>query len=406
MRKNRCDSGAVIAIACALFASCAEPTTPSIEGAASSDQDKHDCKSDCNAKQVSLLSLRDDMRALWTDHVALTRFYIIESIAELPGADATAARLLRNQDDIGNAIKPFYGSAAGDELSRLLREHILGAVAVLDAAKAGNVDALASAQAAWFANADEIASFLATANPNLPVGLLRDAMHEHLEQTTAEATARLTGDFDGDVRTFDMIVEHILGLADTLANGIAAQFPDRVRLEPEPGEETHLAMRKLWEDHVIWTRNVIISVIANGDCVETLPDLEAALGRLLRNQDDIGGAARPFIGDEGAGQLTTLLREHITVAGEILFAAKTNDADALADAVARWYVNADEISHVLAGALGLPEQEVAAMMRTHLDQTLVEARSYLTGKFDQSLTAYDQIVKHILEMSDAISGAL
>jgi hypothetical protein len=137
-----------------------------------------------------------------------------------------------------------------------------------------------------------------------------------------------------------------------------------------------------------------------------LPDLEAALGRLLRNQDDIGNAMRPFVGDAGADQLTVLLREHITIAGEILFAAKASDDAKLADAVARWYVNADEIAKLLADGLGLPLDAAQELMRSHLDQTLNEARHYLTAKYGQSLHDYDQIVHHILKMADTISGAL
>jgi hypothetical protein len=59
-----------------------------------------------------------------------------------PGFPATADRLLQNQVDIGNAVRPFYGDAAADQLTTLLQEHISGAVAVLTAAKAGDSDAL------------------------------------------------------------------------------------------------------------------------------------------------------------------------------------------------------------------------------------------------------------------------
>src|SRR5262245_26871053 len=131
MRELRLHAGSLIAIACAVGIGCAEQTTPATE-TANAENHGGNCKLDCDGnKQLTLLQLQDSMRALWTDHVAFTRFFIIESVAELPGASATAERLLRNQDDIGDAIKPFYGDAAGEMLSKLLREHIVGAVAVL-----------------------------------------------------------------------------------------------------------------------------------------------------------------------------------------------------------------------------------------------------------------------------------
>lgn len=394
--------------ACLVGFGCAQPTAEQVGQSHTGDEHGSNETGTCSHGDcITVLELRDEMRRLWTDHVAFTRFYLMEAIADLPGAPFTAERLLQNQDELGDAIKPFYGDAAGEELTRLLREHIVGAVAIVVAAKAGDTQALEEARAAWFANADEIARFLASANPNWTFEAIQAAMYEHLQQTIDEATARLTGDWDADVRAFDAIVAHILVLADTLTTGIAAQFPDRVSTEAVEGEQLHLAMRALWEDHVIWTRVVIISALADGVCTgDPLPDLEAAVARLLRNQDDLGNAVRPFVGDAGATQLTTLLKEHITIAAEILFAAKAEDEASLADAVARWYVNGDAIATLLADALRLPLADVQEMMRTHLDQTLTEAQHYLAARFRQSLATYDKIVRHILSMADTLSAAI
>jgi hypothetical protein len=64
------------------------------------------------------------MRMLWEEHVAWTRLYIVSFAAGLADTTATAQRLLKNQVDIGNAIRPFYGNAAGDQLTALLKQHI------------------------------------------------------------------------------------------------------------------------------------------------------------------------------------------------------------------------------------------------------------------------------------------
>jgi hypothetical protein len=353
---------------------------------------------------TSEAQLRDDMRKLWTDHVAYTRFYIMESIAGLPAADATAARLLQNQDDIGNAIKPFYGDAAGTQLSALLRAHILGAVDVLNAAKANDAVALRTATDAWYANADQIARFLADANPNLKFEDMRDMMHTHLDQTLAEATARLTGDWEGDVHAFDAIVAHIRDMADQLTFAIEAQFPNLVSHDQFPNEDQHLLLRALWEDHVIWTRVVIISAVGNTPaCTNALDDLDAAVARLLQNQVDIGNAVRARIGDAQADQLTALLHDHITIALEIVLAAKVNDQAKVADASGRWYANADAIAKLLSTALGLPYDAVDAMMREHLDQTTAEAVDRIAGNYAASIKDYDAIVAHILDMADAMN---
>ena len=114
------------------------------------------------AKQAAF---HDAMRKLWEDHVTWTRLAIVSFAHDLPDLPATQGRLLRNQADIGNAIKPYYGRTAGNQLTGLLTEHITGAVALLQAAKAGDQSLVAQRTSEWQANGREIADFLNRANP-------------------------------------------------------------------------------------------------------------------------------------------------------------------------------------------------------------------------------------------------
>jgi hypothetical protein len=176
------------------------------------------------------LAFHDQMRKLWEDHITWTRLAIVSFAGGLPDFEATAARLLQNQVDIGNAIKPYYGARAGKQLTALLQEHITGAVALLEAAKAGDASALAQAKDAWYRNGEEIARFLHKANPrNWRLGALKSMMKVHLDQTLKEASDRLAGDFAADIRDYEAIHRHILEMADTLSGGIIAQFPQRFR---------------------------------------------------------------------------------------------------------------------------------------------------------------------------------
>jgi hypothetical protein len=176
------------------------------------------------------LALHDGMRKLWEDHITWTRLAIISLEGDTPDAEATVGRLLQNQTDIGNAVKPFYGQAAGNALAALLREHILIAADVIAAAKAGDQAKLADAQARWDANADEIAAFLNRANPRFwKLRVMKAEMHMHLKLTTDEAVAHLQGNFDADVAAYDAVHDHILHMADLLSNGLIKQFPRRFR---------------------------------------------------------------------------------------------------------------------------------------------------------------------------------
>jgi hypothetical protein len=176
------------------------------------------------------VALRTDMRKLWEDHVTWTRLAIISLEAGTTDTDATVARLLRNQTDLGNAIKPYYGNAAGAALTAQLRTHILIAADVIAAAKAGDQAKLADAQARWTANADQIAATLHSVNPTYwGLDAMKAEMHRHLKLTTDEAVARLHGDWKADVAAYDKVNAHILRMSDMLTSGIVKQFPSRFR---------------------------------------------------------------------------------------------------------------------------------------------------------------------------------
>ncbi|MDQ4132086.1 MAG: hypothetical protein M3179_02515 [Actinomycetota bacterium] len=195
--------------------------------AACSSGSDHDHASTERADLVSH-QLRSDMRELWEDHVTWTRVVIISAAADLPDFQAAVGRLLENQEDIGNAIKPYYGETAGTELTRLLKDHIAIAGDLLVAAKAGDTSAQEDASTRWYANADDIARFLAAANPDhWPEPEMAKMMRTHLDLTLEEATARLTGDWAGDVVAYDRVMAEIRHMADMLTDGIVAQFPER-----------------------------------------------------------------------------------------------------------------------------------------------------------------------------------
>jgi hypothetical protein len=168
------------------------------------------------------------MDKLWEDHITWTRMVIVDFAAGLPDLKTAEARLLRNQNDIGNAIKPYYGAAAGNQLTKLLRTHILDAVPVLVAAKAGNKPALTKALNAWYANAHQIAVFLSKANPTAwPLSMTASMMKHHLQLTTDEAVARLQGHWAADVAAYDAVHNEILQMSSMLSSGIIQQFPSR-----------------------------------------------------------------------------------------------------------------------------------------------------------------------------------
>jgi hypothetical protein len=172
-------------------------------------------------------TLHDAMRKLWSDHVFWTRLFIVDAAAGSAELQNTTNRLLQNQTDIGNAIVPYYGAAAGTQLTSLLRQHILIAADLVNAAKANDQGKVADADRRWHANADDIATFLSGANPNWPKATVLNMLNQHLSLTTQEATAQLQGRWPDSQSTFDQVYPQILNMADALSDGIVKQFPNR-----------------------------------------------------------------------------------------------------------------------------------------------------------------------------------
>ena len=172
----------------------------------------------------------DAMRKLWEDHITWTRLFIVDAAAGLPEQQATTERLLQNQVDIGNAVKPYYGNEAGEKLTALLKTHITTAAELVMAAKAKDKAKQDDATKRWYANGDEIAVFLATANPkNWPEAEMKKMMKDHLDLTAKEAVAQLQGDWKGSIATYDLVHDQILHMADGLSDGIVKQFPDKFK---------------------------------------------------------------------------------------------------------------------------------------------------------------------------------
>lgn len=179
------------------------------------------------AEGAKASELRLGMRKLWTEHIVWTRAWIVSDVYNTGAADADAARLLKNQEDIGNAIKPYYGDEAGDKLTTLLKEHIGAAVDLVKASKENNTEAITVADTALSANVEEIAELLASANPNLPKDDLNSMLKMHLDLLKQQATDIMQGNHEASVTDSDKSVEEIEKMADALSDGIIKQFPEK-----------------------------------------------------------------------------------------------------------------------------------------------------------------------------------
>ena len=161
-------------------------------------------------------------------------------------------------------------------------------------------------------------------------------------------------------------------------------------------------MRKLWEDHITWTRLYIVSALAD------LPDKDATANRLLQNQSDIGNAIKTFYGDPAGDRLTALLRDHILIAVDLIAGVKSGDTVRSNRASARWDANANDIADFLhsANPKHWSAAEMRSMMHEHLSATTAEVVARLKKDWAGDVRAYDHVHLQILGMADMLSHGI
>jgi hypothetical protein len=172
--------------------------------------------------------LRTTLRRLFDERSAYMRNAIISTLGNASDVGPVTARLMRNQDDIGGALKPYYGEGVSARLTALLKEQITLGGAVTKAAKTGEKARLAAARKNWADNGVAIAALLSEVNPSWQKAEMEQMLQKHIDLTMRDITARLLNDWPADIRAYDDGHQHMLTFADTLADGIARQFPAKM----------------------------------------------------------------------------------------------------------------------------------------------------------------------------------
>ncbi len=160
-------------------------------------------------------------------------------------------------------------------------------------------------------------------------------------------------------------------------------------------------MRLLWEQHIYWTRMAILSTIFGS------PDEKAVVDRLLQNPKDFEAALSPYYGEDNAAKFAELFTAHLTIAAELVQAAKAGDSAAADDAEKRWYANADQIAAFL-GEINpnWSAQNWQKMLYDHLAMTKTEAVELLAQKYEDSIDTFDNIEQQALEMADMMTQGI
>jgi Tfp pilus assembly protein FimV len=183
-----------------------------------------------NQVSKAAADLKDSLRSLWEQHVFWTRLVILSIVFNLPDVDVVTKRLLQNPTDFEKALRPLYGERIASKFADLFKSHLAIAAELVKAAKSGNTKAANDIETRWYANADQIAAFLASINPYWSESTWKSLLHDHLAMTKAEAVNMLSGKYQDSIAVFDRIEQQALVMADVMTKGIVSQFPNVYRI--------------------------------------------------------------------------------------------------------------------------------------------------------------------------------
>jgi len=174
------------------------------------------------------IEFKMEMRKLWEDQIAWTRNYIISALAGLEDTDTVAKRLLKNQDNIGEALNP-YCQERSKEFAMLFREYIISATEAVAAAKVGKAEDMEKARGKWRKSADDIAVLLSESSSRWSKKQCADMLYKNIELTMGQCTSRIKKDWAADIDYYDQGHSHMLIFADFFSEGLIWKFSDKFK---------------------------------------------------------------------------------------------------------------------------------------------------------------------------------
>lgn len=174
--------------------------------------EKH-CKCIDHKEPIDHIDLKSTLRKLFTDHGVYTAF-VLKSIIDDVSPDVFLKRLLVNQKDIGDELKPLIGNTKGNLITKLLTEHIKLAGECIKAA-AKHDKQIQKKLNMLFKNSDQVAAALSSINPQkLPYDITQEMFEIHNNFVVDMAMARVAKDYKKEQILYDAYYNELLDMSD------------------------------------------------------------------------------------------------------------------------------------------------------------------------------------------------
>ena len=166
------------------------------------------------------------LRDLWLGHAFWVRAVVAETLSGNSAAAAAAeSEAVNNAKQLAASMEPYYGKPASGEVFKLLAGHYGAVKQYLLAAKADRTAEQEAALQAMLKNAEQIAVFLSSANPHLPLDALRGMLQAHGGHHVQQIHQLAAKQYAQEAQTWEAMKNHMYGIADAMTLALAKQFP-------------------------------------------------------------------------------------------------------------------------------------------------------------------------------------
>jgi hypothetical protein len=173
----------------------------------------------------------DDLRATLDmqlgEQAALTTLVLAKAVTGAPDGKAFGAQLAKSTQALTQTVASIYGRPAGAKFKALWNRQLAALLNYTAGKATHDATKMKRARAELATFSDELAAFLAGANPNLSRSQLSGLLQAQRNRVLAAVDATYAR--NAVTATSDLVVayEQAFALGDTLAAAIAKQFPDR-----------------------------------------------------------------------------------------------------------------------------------------------------------------------------------
>jgi len=173
------------------------------------------------------IALFNQMRETWAQHVYWTRMLIISIVERLNDQNDVTNRLLKNPGDIAKIFAKYYPADTAKAIEGLLTEHLQIGAALITAVRDRDTAQADQLNRRWYANADKMAEAFSNISPYYSYEELQKMLYTHLDLTTQEVVARVSGNYPADINAFDQVEQEAMSMADYFTSGMIRQFPQK-----------------------------------------------------------------------------------------------------------------------------------------------------------------------------------